>query len=405
MLVVGLILTFTLILWLVKKAVPIGLAIICGGMVLALFAGFDPLKIIKIILITFTQKGTIYLILTVILINILSTMMKDYGIMDLMVEYLEKTFKSIKALLFIIPSLLATFTATGSAIIAAPIIDSLGDRVGITPARKAAINLYVRHAWYFILPIAVNLVNASFIGNIPIRTLVKAQFPVSVICLATSYLVFIRPIKESSVPKKENKDNEKQEEKVVLKALFYTSPIILSIMLVLWMPTYIALFLACILTFFIRKKNSSFSKIIFNKKYIPLVLAAAGVMIFKNIIENIPQLKLLLEQILSLGISLEIIVILMTSIASYVAANLTVVIGLMYPLILPLVAPEQVVPIAALIYTIGYATYFISPIHLCQALTNEYFGVSMKDLYKEYKIAVPVMYVAGLANYLFLRGM
>jgi hypothetical protein len=109
--------------------------------------------------------------------------------------------------------------------------------------------------------------------------------------------------------------------------------------------------------------------------------------------------------VLSFGIPLEAIIIIMTSIASYVAANLTVVIGLMYPLVLPLVAPEQVVPIASLIYTLGYATYFISPIHLCQALTNEYFGVSMKDLYKEYKIAVPVMYVISLANYLFLRGM
>lgn len=403
--VIGLIVTFSLILWLAKKKVPIGLAVISGGVVLAIFAGFGPLKIIKTILITFTQSNTIQLITTVILINVLSSMMKDYGIMDLMVKYLEKTFKSIKALLFIIPSLLSTFTTSGAAIIAAPIIDGLGDKAGISAPRKAAINLYIRHVWYFILPIAVNLVNASFIGNIPIIDLVKAQMPVAVICLITAYLVYIHPIKETEILGKEGQEKEKQEEKVALKALLYTSPILVCILLGLWIPSYMALFVGCILSYFIKTRKSPFFNIVFNKRCIPLVLAAAGVMIFKNFIENIPELEQLLQQVLSFGIPLEAIIIIMTSIASYVAANLTVVIGLMYPLVLPLVAPEQVVPIASLIYTLGYATYFISPIHLCQALTNEYFGVSMKDLYKEYKIAVPVMYVISLANYLFLRGM
>ncbi len=126
-------------------------------------------------------------------------------------------------------------------------------------------------------------------------------------------------------------------------------------------------------------------------------------MIFKNFIENIPELKLLLEQVINLGIPLEIVIIIMTVLAGYVAANLTVVTGLLYPLILPLVSPEQVLPTAALIYTLGYCSYFISPIHLCQALTNEYFQVEMKDLYKEYKITVPVMFLASLFTYLLIR--
>lgn len=402
--VIGLILTFSLILWQAKKMVPIGLAVISGGVVLALFAGFGPLKIIKTILIAFTQKGTIQLILTVFMINVLSSMMKNYGIMDLMVKYLEKTFKSIKVLLYIIPSLLSAFTATGAAIIAAPIIDSLGDKAGITAARKAAINLYVRHSWYFILPVAVNLINASYISNIPINDLVTAQIGVSVVCLLTAYLVYIHPIKET-VLQKDRQHTEKTEEKVVLKALLYTSPILLCIVLVFWMPPYMAIFAGCIFAYIIRPQKSSLRNIVLNKRSLPLILAAAGVMIFKNIIENIPELKILLGQVLNLGIPLEVIVIIMTIIAGYVAANLTVVMGLMYPLILPLVAPEQLVPMAVLIYTLGYATYFISPIHLCQALTNEYFGVSMKELYKEYKITVPVMYGAGLINYLILRGM
>ncbi|KJS20365.1 MAG: hypothetical protein VR72_15050 [Clostridiaceae bacterium BRH_c20a] len=320
-----------------------------------------------------------------------------------MVEYLEKTFKSIGALLFIIPSLLSTFTASGAAIIAAPIIDSLGDKAGIGSAKKAAINLYIRHAWYFVLPVSVSLINASLISNIPINQFVAAQAPVSIICLATAYFVYLHPLKNITKLKSGKMENEKPEEKAAFKAFLYSSPILLCVLLVFWLPSYIALFVGCILAYFIRAKESTFINIVFNKRGWPLILAAVGVMIFKNFIENIPQLKLLLEQILNLGIPLEVIIILMTIITSYVAANLMVVIGLMYPLILPIVPQEQLVPTATLIYTIGYSTYFISPIHLCQALTNEYFGVVMRDLYREYKITVPVMYVASLITYLLIR--
>ena len=96
MLIIGLIVTFSLILILVTRKVPIGMAVLFGGVILALFAGLRAPQIIKIILLTFTQKGTQQLILTVVLISILSTMMQEYGIMDLMIKYLEKTFKSIK---------------------------------------------------------------------------------------------------------------------------------------------------------------------------------------------------------------------------------------------------------------------------------------------------------------------
>ncbi|NLW25657.1 MAG: DUF401 family protein [Clostridia bacterium] len=403
MLIIGLIVTFSLILILVTRKVPIGMAVLFGGVILALFAGLRAPQIIKIILLTFTQKGTQQLILTVVLISILSTMMQEYGIMDLMIKYLEKTFKSIKTLLFIIPSLLSTFTASGAAIIAAPIIDGLGDRAGLSGPKKAAINLYIRHAWYFMLPIAVNLINASYISNIPIKQLAFAQAPVSLICLITGYLVYLHPLKNTLMENVAESENKEQKEKPFLKAFLYTSPILLCVLLVFFIPSYLALLAGCLLAYFIRQKNIPFARIVLNKRGWPLIQAAAGVMIFKNFIENIPELKLLLEQVINLGIPLEIVIIIMTVLAGYVAANLTVVTGLLYPLILPLVSPEQVLPTAALIYTLGYCSYFISPIHLCQALTNEYFQVEMKDLYKEYKITVPVMFLASLFTYLLIR--
>lgn len=398
MLIIGLILTFAVILLLVKKKVAIGIAVISGGIVLAVFAGLSPLKIIKIILLTFTERNTLELMVTVIMITVLSTMMKEYGVMDKMVDYLGKMFKSTKILLFIIPSLLSTFTVTGSAIVAAPIIDSLGDKINISKAKKAAINLYVRHAWYFILPIAVPLINASYLAEIPIKELIIAQAPVAIICLVAAYFVYIRPLKNYQIP-----NTKESRGQIFSKTLIYTSPLLLCVLLVFWLPFYIALLLGSILTYFIKVDKNNLPQVLLKSKNIPLVLAVAGIMIFKNFIQNIPELKLLIEQVVQLGIPLELLIILISVVIAYAVANPTLLVGMMYPLLLPLVPLDQKIATAVLIYTVGFSAYFISPVHLCQALTNEYFCVSTGELYKEYKITVPVMFLAGILTYLFLR--
>ncbi|MDK2822247.1 MAG: uncharacterized protein PWQ67_39 [Clostridia bacterium] len=398
MLVIGLIISFALILFLVKKKVPIGISVISGGILLALTAGLNPIKILRIIIFTFTEKNTLELIATVIMISVLSNVMKEYGVMEMMVTYLEKMFKSTKALLFIIPSLLSTFTMTGSAIVAAPIVDSLGDKIGLVNPKKAAINLYVRHAWYFVLPISVPLINASYLSNIPIRELMKAQLPVAIACLIAAYLVYIKPLNNSDV----SGDNESRGS-IIYNTILFTSPLLVCVFLVFWIPFYIALVLGCILAYLIRKRENRLSQVLLKSKNIPLILAAAGIMIFKNIIGNIPQLKSLILEVTSLGIPLELLTIIITIFISYAVANPTLLVGMMYPLILPLVPAEQQLAMAVLIFTVGFSAYFISPVHLCQALTNEYFCVSTGDLYKEYKITVPVMFISGILTYLLLR--
>ncbi len=399
MLVFGLIVSFSLILFLIKRRVPMGLAIISGGILLALFSRIPVKEIAFIVGRALVERQTLELAVSIFLISLLSNLMQGYGVMDKMVEYLEKVFSSTKTLLFIIPSLLSTFMVTGSAIVAAPVIDTMGDRAGISNARKAAINLYLRHAWYFIMPISVGLVNASYISGIPIKALISAQFPVALTCLIAAYLVYIAPL-----PGTEHKHiSDEGRINIFLKALLYTSPLLVSLTLAIWLPFYLAILLGCVLTYLVRVESADFKVLLIKSANLPLFYAAFGIMIFKEIMENIPGLTMLIRDIINQGLPFWLILIILPFTVGYIVANTSAIVGILYPLLLPLVTREHLVPTAMLIYTMGYCGYFISPIHLCQALTNEFFKVSTRELYREYRITVPVMFMASVITYLFIR--
>ncbi|MFZ7103547.1 MAG: DUF401 family protein [Peptococcaceae bacterium] len=398
MLILSLIISFATIIFMVNRKIPIGIAVVTGGILLSMLVGLKIPRIIAIIIEGLVDKDTIELVLAVIMITVLSNMMRSYGVLDKMVESLEQLFHNTKTLIFVIPSLLSTFSATGSAIVAAPILNNLGDRVGLSQTRKAAINIYIRHVWYFVLPIAVHLINASFIAEIPISRLILAQIPIAVICFITAYLVYLAPVKDVRT----GMISGERKAVIYFNAFRYTSPVLISIILVFFMPFYLALVVSCLLTYYLKTENVNLKDVLAKGINPPVIYAAAGVMVFKNIIKNIPELGQLIEQTIKLGIPLEVVFVIMTLILAYVAANVSLTVSMMYPLVLPLVPAEHSIAAAMLIYISAYTAYMISPIHMCQALTIEYFGVSLKELYKEYVITIPVMFLSGVLTYIFM---
>ncbi|MGI5912749.1 MAG: DUF401 family protein, partial [Syntrophomonadaceae bacterium] len=231
MIVLALVISLSTIMYLINKKYPMGLAIFLGSLLLALLAGLTPGVIGEIILTTLSDKNTIELIFSIFFICLLGSMMQGYGVLQKMVEYLEKTFKSVKILLFIIPTLLSTFSVAGSAVFAAPVIDVLGNKVGISAERKAAINLYIRHAWYFVLPISASMIYAAYLADVKVWELIKVQAPVSIVCLITAYLIYIAPLK-NEVYVTSSDEAEYNVVQNLKGTLLYTGPLFISVLLV-----------------------------------------------------------------------------------------------------------------------------------------------------------------------------
>mgnify|MGYP000106123667 CR=1 FL=1 len=154
-----------LVIYLANKKVNIGFALMLGALLIGVFNGLNFIEIINVFIKTITNSTTLELAVAIIMICILSHLMDEFNILDRMVYFLEEVLRSIKATILLIPAIMGTMLVTGGALISAPIVDNLGDRLGLSGDKKASINLIFRHALYFIYPFSPTIILASKVGN------------------------------------------------------------------------------------------------------------------------------------------------------------------------------------------------------------------------------------------------
>lgn len=386
---------FIVIIVLVARKVSLGSALLIGSFIAAISSGLSPWGFVVVSAQTLIEPSTMNLVSTLILISILGSWMATLGILDKMVVALEKVLRSTKTAIMIIPSIMGTLTVTGGAIMAAPMVDTMGDRIQLPQERKAAVNLLFRHAWYFIFPFAPAFILVKEIANVSINQLILIQFPLTVVAVWSGYHFWLRDIKEDNgqAPKPTKADYQ--------DLIRYTSPLWASLLLGLGFgfPFQLALIVGlCFALYYGKAQLKAIPSMIIKGIQIPIVLSGIGIMIFKEVISLGGTLDSMTEFLLKTGLPLGVIVILLPAVVSFVSASSTSAIGITLPLLLPAIRQsDHLMLYIAGVYSAAFIGYFASPLHLCQVLSLEFFKVKMNDLYREYLFPVAALWLTLFA--------
>ena len=392
---IGVAAAFLLIIVLVTRKVALGYALLAGSFIAAISSGLSPWGFLVTSAETLVQPGTINLVSTLILISILGSWMKNLGILDHMVDALEKVLRSAKLTIMVIPSIMGTLLVTGGAIMAAPMVNSTGERINLSNARRAAINLLYRHAWYFIFPFAPAFILVKEIANIEINQLILIQLPLTIVAVISGYYAWLKDVKEDNgaAPKPTRTD--------YLNLLRYTSPLWSALVLGLGfgVPFQLALLVGLGLALYIgQPKLAEIPSMLIKGIQVPIVLSGVGIMIFKEVLTRGDTLGALTDGLLNLGLPLVAIVVLLPALVSFVSASSTSGIGITLPLLLPVMQQsEHFMLYIAGVYCASFLGYFFSPLHLCQVLSLEFFQVKMNDLYREYVLPVSALWLTLFA--------
>lgn len=406
MIILNLGLSMILILFLVSKKINIGYSLIIGATVLSLLTGKNISYILNVFLKTIYEPTTISLAITISFITILGYLMDKYHILNRMVLSLEKMLRSVKLTILISPALIGTLLVTGGALMSCPVVNTLGDRLEISKDKKASINLIFRHALYFAFPLAPPLILASELGGFNILDFVKLQLPITIAMYIFGYMFFLKKLKVNKEVSKHNYLNS------VLNFLLYSSPILISLIgaIVLNLPFYISLIFGIVISIIINKKdikkdekyrlNEHLLKTIYKGFKPSMVIAIIGIMFYKNIVNDIDEIYMYLNILLEKGMPLELLILISSALISFPLASTQPGIAILYPMILPL-APDYETKLlyGMFIYTCSFIFYYISPLHMCQVLTLEYFNVKLKDLYKNYMLILPLTFIVMLVIY------
>ena len=419
--IIGILLAFSMILILVNRKVALGYSLVVGAIVVGAFSGLGVKGIVTTFADALVDPITIRLVAVLALIGVLGHTMQKLGVLSKLVASLNKVLRSPKLTIAVLPSIMGTLLVTGGAIMAAPLVDEVADDLALSKPKRAAINLMFRHAWYFVYPLMPVFILVSEIANIDTFDLIKIQWPMTVTMVAIGYWMWIRPARPVIEVSK-----EKPKMADIGTFIKYSAPLWISLSLALglekvdWtnlgmsasasssftsMVFPLALCLGILAAVILGdKSDESIMTTIRKGIKIEIIFSGVGIMIFKGMVGQLTVLDSLVLSFLETGIPLFIIFITLPWLTGFLSASTTSAIGITLPILMPALAlSDKPIPLIMLLYSSAFLGYLVSPLHLCQVLTLEYFKVKISDLYKEYKLIIPATFIVSIIVYFIVR--
>ena len=415
--VLGVIIAFIVIIFLIRKKFNFGLSLLMGSFIVGVFSlqAVNPIEIPKAIgkalIYDFDKQvfdfQTIELTILLTLIYILAKCMQETGAIKKMIKSLRSIFYK-GGTLGVIPAVYGLMPVPGGALFSAPLIDKEGEKFKLNQSQKNFLNVWFRHIWFPIFPVssAMMLIISADFANIDIYELIVANFPafIAFIIIGLIFLKFyIKKIPTPKIiPKKE------------YSGLIYLLPPIIPIII------YITFFSIFILIGIENLKDFQRSIFIFGvvisiaflyylieidwKKYYEilkrsvsfnLAFAIIGIMIFRHIIEASDANTIIAEMIGGLPFHAIFIVIIVPLIMGLITGYNFGAIALSYFLVEPFFqfTNLNIIGFASLIFISSLVGYLISPIHLCNVVSSDYLKTDTTRMYKMYIPAVVLLLI------------
>ncbi len=354
--------SFVIIIFLIANRKNFGAAMIIGSLLLSI-ANIN--KIGGVFLNTITDFKVIALMVIVVLIKMLATILEDGGIIKNLITGMEKRLSS-RGMFIAIPSILGLLPVPGGALLSAPIVYEQGKKVGMSSEKMMTVNLWYRHIGFLVFPLSTSLILISELSGINIYKLIILQSPIFLLSFFVGY-AFIYKYKN-----KEKEGSNGNLRGLIPIILPISIAIPLSFVISIYASYLIALPVGIIAAVLMSKKKINFFKGI----SLSLALAIFGIMFFKNIIIAMGIPKILPEYLNFLQ-PIILIPLLSFFIGIITGHNLAAV-GILYPMFSSMMNEHLVI----LLFISSFMGYLISPLHLCIAVTYEYFKPKFSGFYK-----------------------
>jgi len=389
-----LLLSFGIIIGFIRLKVDIGISIFLGSLLLGVLSGLGPKDLLISFYLSSTEWSTLRLILIVASIMALTGVISQIGYLKMMEKAAEKLFPNEKYSLAALPALIGLMPMPAGALVSAPMIESIADKLNISPEKKTIINYWFRHIWEHSWPMYQAIIIASVILSISVKEFISKMFPLTVFMALLGYLFFLRPIKS----REDEKGNIKEGLKLFLKSTYPIIVIVFISIVLGYDMVYGAFigFLSALIPHFRKINKKEVLKHALQPKIVFLLLS---VMYFKKLLEVIGAVEALPKIILELNLSIMAVIILTPFLVGLMTGISFAYVGVTFPLLAPFFTSFDKI---ALAYLSGYMGMLFSPVHLCLVFSAEYYKADLGKVYKTMLIPGFVLFILGALYISFL---
>jgi len=321
--------------------------------------------------------------------------------------------------LMMIPAVIGMVPMPGGALFSAPLIGRTVEKSSsISPAWKTAVNYWFRHILEFWWPLYPVVIVTLSIFTIQTWKFMLLMIPFTFVSLATGYFFLLRG-RVTALTDSTDDDAERASLFVVMR------PVFIIVICTLLLPGLIqhilpgaspaawkllAMLIGLVTglgIIFVRQAETARRPFaaLFTRKTFNILMTLGGVMVFQAMLESSNLLPVAGQELLASRVPFAIIIGLLPFLAGLVTGIAIGFAGAAFPIVAGFVAAApDLQPMAALVlaFSMGYAGMMLSPVHLCLVLTKEYFSAPFISVYRYILPCVVTVMAAGVFFYFLL---
>jgi hypothetical protein len=320
----------------------------------------------------------------VVLVNFLGEVMSAFGLSSRLSVALRTLLRSRRLALAGVAAMMGLMPTPGGIMLSAPIIKETAAKYGMPPARAAATNYWFRHVWEFSFPLFPALPLIAGILGAEVGTVIIYTCYVTLACLLLGGLFLLRGISARSGEAGVATQNIGSSVSDLLAAVW---PVALALALctAVRMPAGLALLIAVSIMVLTRRLGWERIRVMFHKSLeVDLILVVLAAMAYRAVLDGSGAVGAISAFVASSGMPVPLLIFILPFIIGAITGIAAAMVGLSFPLLLEFLAPGGKVQyhLVVLAFYGGMSGVFVTPVHLCFALSKDYFNVKFSQLYR-----------------------
>ena len=424
--VVGILAGFVLIIYLLRKRFSIGISMLSGTTILIIFSGMSLEAIGRVLWNIISASANITLFFTILFVSILAEILSKTEGLDRMVSSLKALFPDVRFLVISLPALVGILSFPGGAIFSAPMVQSSGEAVSLSPLKKALSNVFYRHLFYLVNPVYSGMILMSEVSGLRIMDYILFNIGTLIVALVFSFWFIFQyrtdqnydevPVPDSEAPINQKSFDESNStihsfiNKIIEVVRSFLPFLVIVAIFLSNIPLFIAILCGMVIALlnYLPRENW-LSTLITRFRYIisgiklPLLFGVVGVVVFQDFVVASNAVDTLAEGMTRVGVPLLLLAAVLPYLVGMLTGNPWAVIATTVPLLMPALPEELKGAYLGVVFVSGLVGYLNSPLHLCFILSNEYFGLSWKDVVPKLHIMSMVMLVGSLITFFVVQ--